>query len=49
MKGITVKLVKREEMKRKKLVELRIEYDFTGYTSGTPESMNNTSNTTNGQ
>ena len=40
MKGITAKLVKREEMKRKKLAELGIEYDFPGYAAGAPESMN---------
>lgn len=31
MKGITAKLVKREEMKRKKLASLGIDYDFPGY------------------
>lgn len=31
MKEITVKLVKREEMKRKKLAALGIDYDFPGY------------------
>ncbi|KAL7528259.1 hypothetical protein ACHAXR_002352, partial [Thalassiosira sp. AJA248-18] len=31
MKEITAKLVKREEMKRKKLVELGIDYEFPGY------------------
>ena len=40
MKGITAKLVKREEMKRKKLAELGIEYDFPGYAAGAAESMN---------
>ena len=33
MKEITVKLVKREEKKRKKLAELGIDYDFPGYTA----------------
>ena len=33
MASITAKLVKREEMKRKKLVALGIDYDFPGYTA----------------
>ena len=45
MKGITAKLVKREEMKRKKLAELGIEYDFPGYAAGAAESMNTSNNT----
>jgi len=31
MAGITKKLIKREEMKRKKLIDLGIDYDFPGY------------------
>ena len=31
IRGITARLVKREEMKRKKLGSLGIEYDFPGY------------------
>ena len=31
MKGITAKLIQREEMKRKKLASLGIDYDFPGY------------------
>eukprot|EP00580_Thalassiosira_gravida_P011600 CAMPEP_0201648114 /NCGR_PEP_ID=MMETSP0493-20130528/37064_1 /ASSEMBLY_ACC=CAM_ASM_000838 /TAXON_ID=420259 /ORGANISM="Thalassiosira gravida, Strain GMp14c1" /LENGTH=189 /DNA_ID=CAMNT_0048123693 /DNA_START=23 /DNA_END=592 /DNA_ORIENTATION=+ len=31
LKGITAKLVKREEMKRKKLASLGIDYNFPGY------------------
>ncbi len=34
LKGITAKLVKREEMKRKKLAALGIDYDFPGYAAG---------------
>eukprot|EP00804_Cyclotella_cryptica_P011204 CCRYP_007731-RA/>CCRYP_007731-RA protein AED:0.06 eAED:0.06 QI:107/1/1/1/1/1/2/183/286 len=34
IKGITAKLVQREELKRKKLAELGIEYDFPGYAAG---------------
>eukprot|EP00984_Skeletonema_dohrnii_P021132 scaffold10483_cov127-Skeletonema_dohrnii-CCMP3373.AAC.3 len=34
LKGITAKLVKREEMKRKKLASLGIDYDFPGYAAG---------------
>lgn len=34
MKGITAKLVEREEAKRKKLIELGIDYDFPGYAAG---------------
>lgn len=34
MKEITSKLVKREGMKRKRLAELGIEYDFPGYAAG---------------
>lgn len=34
LKGITAKLVKREEMKRKKLSALGIDYDFPGYAAG---------------
>jgi RNA recognition motif-containing protein len=34
MKGITAKLVQREEEKRKKLAELGINYDFPGYAAG---------------
>lgn len=34
MKGITAKLVQREELKRKKLAELGIDYDFPGYAAG---------------
>ena len=45
MKGITAKLVKREEMKRKKLAELGIEYDFPGYAAGVAESMITSNNT----
>ena len=33
MKGVTAKLVKREEMKRKKIAALGIDYDFPGYTA----------------
>ena len=35
LKGITAKLVKREDMKRKKLAALGIDYDFPGYAAGT--------------
>jgi len=38
LKGITTKLVKREEMKRKKLAALGIDYDFPGY-SGSPQPV----------
>ena len=38
MKGITAKLVKREEMKRKKLAALGIDYDFPGYAAGATSS-----------
>jgi len=34
LKGITAKLVKREDMKRKKLAALGIDYDFPGYAAG---------------
>jgi nucleolar protein 15 len=34
MKGITAKLVQREEAKRKKLADLGIDYDFPGYAAG---------------
>ena len=34
MKGITAKLVQREEEKRKKLAALGIDYDFPGYAAG---------------
>ena len=34
LKGITAKLVKREELKRKKLAALGIDYDFPGYAAG---------------
>ena len=34
MRGITAKLVEREEAKRKKLLELGIDYDFPGYAAG---------------
>lgn len=34
LKGITAKLVKREDMKRKKLAALGIDYDFPGYSAG---------------
>ncbi|KAK1744954.1 MKI67 FHA domain-interacting nucleolar phosphoprotein [Skeletonema marinoi] len=37
LKGITAKLVKREEMKRKKLASLGIDYDFPGYAAGAGE------------
>jgi nucleolar protein 15 len=33
MMGVTAKLVKREEMKRKKIAALGIDYDFPGYTA----------------
>ncbi len=38
MKGITAKLVQREEMKRKKLAALGIDYDFPGYAAGAEAS-----------
>lgn len=34
MKGITAKLVQREEAKRKKLADLGFDYDFPGYAAG---------------
>lgn len=34
MKGITAKLVEREEAKRRKLADLGIDYDFPGYAAG---------------
>lgn len=34
LKGITAKLVKREEMKRKKLAALGFDYEFPGYAAG---------------
>mmetsp|Transcript_32879 Transcript_32879/g.69182 ORF Transcript_32879/g.69182 Transcript_32879/m.69182 type:complete len:312 (-) Transcript_32879:184-1119(-) len=44
MKGITSRLVKREEMKRKKLEALGIKYDFPGY-AASAQSMSGESNT----
>lgn len=44
MKGITSRLVKREEMKRKKLAALGIKYDFPGYAAGA-QSASGESNT----
>ena len=38
MKGITAKLIEREEAKRKKLKELGIDYDFPGYAVGVKSS-----------
>lgn len=38
MRGITAKLVKREEMKRKKLAALGIDYDFPGYAASAAQT-----------
>jgi nucleolar protein 15 len=38
MRGITAKLIEREEAKRRKLVELGIDYDFPGYAASAAKS-----------